>query len=108
MRVFNLTTITVCALSSLGLLSGATSGTGVAMSEGSILIDSSSVAGNATIFNGSTLETQSTSSQIHLNGGAQLRLASGSRGAVFSDHVDLQKGTPVSNLLRQEVGLGGA
>jgi len=93
MRFFNLTTITVCALSSLGLLSAATSGIGVAMSEGNILINSSSAAGNATIFNGSTLETQSASSQIHLNGGAQLRLASDSRGTVFNDHVDLQKGS---------------
>jgi len=93
MRLFNLTTITACALSSLGLLSAATSGIGVAMSEGNILINSSSAAGNATIFNGSTLETQSASSQIHLNGGAQLRLASDSRGTVFSDHVDLQKGS---------------
>jgi len=93
MRLLNLTTITVCALSSLGLLSAATSGIGVAMSEGNILINSSSAAGNATIFNGSTLETQSASSQIHLNGGAQLRLASDSRGTVFSDHVDLQKGS---------------
>jgi len=91
-------TITACAFSSLALLSAATSGTaassiGVAMSEGNILIDSSSAAGNATIFSGSTLETQSASSQVHLSGGAQLRLASDSRGIVFSDHVDLQKGS---------------
>jgi hypothetical protein len=93
MRFFSLTTVTVCALSSLGLLSAATSGIGVAMSQGSILIDSSSTAGNATIFNGSTLETQSATSQVHLSGGAQLRLASDSRGKVFSDHVDLQRGS---------------
>jgi len=93
MRLFNLTTITVCAFSSLGLLSAATSGIGVALSEGNLLIDSSSTAGNATIFNGSTLETQTASSQIHLSGGAQLRLASDSRVRVFSDHVDLQKGS---------------
>jgi len=91
--LFNLTTITVCAFSSLVLLSAATSGIGVALSEGNLLIDSSSTAGNATIFNGSTLETQTTSSQIHLSGGAQLRLASDSRVRVFSDHVDLQKGS---------------
>jgi len=93
MSVFNLTTITVCALSSLGLLSAVTPGIGVAMSEGSILINSSSAVGNATIFNGNTLETQTASSQVHLKGGAQLRLASDSRGTVFSDHVDLQKGS---------------
>jgi hypothetical protein len=93
MRLLNLKTVIVCAFSSLGLLSAATSGIGVAMSEGNILINNSSAAGNATIFDGSTLETQSTASQIRLNGGAQLRLASDSRGTVFSDHVDLQKGS---------------
>jgi len=93
MQLFNLKTVIVCGLSSLGLLSAATSGIGVAMSQGNILINSSSAAGNATIFNGSTLETMSTASQVRLNDGARLRLASDSRGTVFSDHVDLQKGS---------------
>jgi len=93
MRLFQLKTVIVCAISSVGLLSAATSGIGIAMSEGNILINSSSAAGNATVFDGSTLETQTASSQIHLNGGAQLRLASASRVTVFSDHVDLQKGS---------------
>jgi len=93
MRLYNLKTVIVCAFSSLGLLSAATSGIGVAMSEGNILVNNSSAAGNATIFDGSTLETHSAASQIRLNGGAQLRLASESRGTVFSDHVDLQKGS---------------
>jgi hypothetical protein len=93
MQLFNLKTVIVCGFSSLGLLSAATSGIGVAMSEGNILINSSSAAGNATIFNGSTLETLTAASQIRLNDGARLRFASDSRGTVFSDHVDLQKGS---------------
>ena len=94
MHLFNSKAVLVCALSSsLGLLSAATSGIGVAMSEGNIFIDSSSAVGNATIFNGSTLETQSAASQIRLNDGARLQLASDSRGKVYSDHVDLQKGS---------------
>jgi len=92
--MFNSRAVLICAFSStVGLLSAATSGIGVAMSEGTILINSSTAAGNATIFEGSTLETQSATSQVRLNGGAQLRLASGSRGTVFTDHVDLQKGS---------------
>jgi hypothetical protein len=63
------------------------------MSEGSILIDNSRAAGNATIFEGTILETRSAVSQVHLNGGAQLRLASDSRGTVYTDHVNLEKGT---------------
>jgi hypothetical protein len=93
MHLFNLKTVIVFAVSSLGLLAAATSGIGVAMSDGNILINSSSAAGNATIFNGSTLETQSAASQIRLNDGARLRLSSDSRGTVFTDHVDLQKGS---------------
>jgi hypothetical protein len=93
MRLFNIKTVMGFGFSSLGLLSAATSGIGVAMSEGNLLINSSSAAGNATIFNGSTLETMSTASQVRLNDGARLRLASDSRGTVFSDHVDLQKGS---------------
>lgn len=80
-------------LSSVGLMSAATPGIGVAMSQGNIFIDSSATAGNATVFSGSTLETQSAGSHVRLNDGAQLRLASDSRGKVFNDHVDLQKGS---------------
>jgi len=94
MRLFNAKMVIICTFScSLALLSAATTGIGIAMSEGNILINSSSAAGNATIFDGSTLETQASASQIRLNGGAQLRLASDSRGKVYIDHVDLQKGS---------------
>jgi len=87
------TVVALAFSSSLGLLSAATPGIGVAMSEGSVLINSSSAAGNATIFDGNTLETQSTASQVRLNGGARLRLASDSRGKIFTDHLELQKGS---------------
>jgi len=94
MDLFNPKIVIVFAfLASAGLMPAATPGIGIAMSQGNIFIDSSPTAGNATIFNGSTLETQSAGSQVRLNGGAQLRLASDSRGTVFSDHVDLQKGS---------------
>jgi hypothetical protein len=79
--------------SGVALLSASAPGIGIAMSQGNIFINSSATAGNATIFDGSTLETQSAVSQVHLNGGAQLRLASDSRGTVFNDHVNLQKGS---------------
>lgn len=94
MYPLNSKTFLVCAFSSaVGLLPAATPGIGIAMSEGNILINSSKAAGNATLFDGSTLETQSAASQVRLNGGARLRLASDSRGTVFSDHVDLQRGS---------------
>jgi hypothetical protein len=94
MDLINSKAVLVSALfSGVALMSAATPGIGVAISQGNIFIDSSATAGNATIFNGSTLETQSAGSQVRLNGGGQLRLASDSRGAVYSDHIDLQKGS---------------
>jgi hypothetical protein len=94
MRFFDSKVVLVCAFaSSFGLLSAATSSIGIAMSEGSILINNSKAAGNATVFEGSTIETQSAVSQVRLNGGAQLRLASDSRGMVFTDHVNLERGS---------------
>jgi len=94
MHLFNSKAVLVCAfLSSVGLVSAATPGIGIAMSEGNIIINSSASAGNATVFDGNTLETQSAGSQVRLNSGAQLRLASDSKGTVYSDHVDLQKGS---------------
>lgn len=71
----------------------ATSAIGVAMSEGTILINDTQTPGNATVFDGSTLQTQKAFSQVRLKDGAQLRLDSDSRGKVFSDHVDLQQGS---------------
>src|SRR6202042_2799459 len=73
--------------------SAATQAIGVATSEGNILVNDAQTPGNATIFNGSTLQTQRLSSQVRLKDGAQVRFDSDSRGKVFSDHVDLQQGT---------------
>src|SRR5262249_25726526 len=87
------TAVIISALSSVGFVSAATSGIGIAMSQGNIVINNSQTAGNATIFDGSTLETRSASSEIRLNGGAQLRLSTESRGTVYTDHVTLEKGS---------------
>ena len=75
------------------LASAATPAIGVAMSQGNISIDSASTAGNATLFQGSTLQTGKMASQIRLKDGAFLRLESGSRAQIFSDHANLQEGS---------------
>ncbi len=93
MRSLAIKAVLVCAISGLALVAAATSGIGVAMSEGSITINSSSSAGNATIFDGSSLQTGKAASQVRLNDGARFRLASDSAAKVFTDHVDLQRGS---------------
>lgn len=66
---------------------------GIAMSDGPILLDNARTAGNATIFDGSILETESAMAQVEIKGGARVRFAANSRGRLFSDHVDLEKGS---------------
>jgi hypothetical protein len=74
------------------MASASTPAIGVAMSEGTILVNDAQIPGNATVFSGTTLQTQRSSSQVRLKDGAQLRFESDSRGKIFNDHVDLQQG----------------
>jgi hypothetical protein len=63
------------------------------MSQGNILVNDARTAGNATLTDGSTLETSTATSQVRLNAGGQLNLSSSSRATIFADHVELQKGS---------------
>jgi len=83
----------VTAAFSFGMAAAATPAIGVALSEGNIVINESQTPGNATVFNGTRLQTQSASSQVRLKDGAQVRFDLDSRGTLFSDHVDLQQGS---------------
>jgi len=83
----------VTAAFSLGVASAATSAIGVALSEGTILVNDAQTPGNATVFNGTTLQTQQNSSQVRMKDGAQVRFDLDSKGKLFSDHVDLQQGS---------------
>src|SRR5277367_4885196 len=84
---------TALAIVSAGLslggpvVSAATQAIGVAMSDGTILVNDAQTPGNTTIFNGSTLQTKRAVSQVRLKDGAQVNFNSDSRGKVFSDHV---------------------
>lgn len=76
------------------LLSAATEPIGLAVSTGSILVNSASTDGNATVFEGSMLGSGSkASTQVRLNNGARVRLFLSSEGKLFSDHVDLISGS---------------
>jgi hypothetical protein len=83
----------VTAAFSFGMAVAATPAIGVALSEGTIVVNDAQTPGNATVFNGTTLQTQRTSSQVRLKDGAQVRFDLDSRGTLFSDHVDLQQGS---------------
>ena len=65
---------------------------GVASAKGSFRIDNATVAGNGTLLEGTTIETNRASSDVDLVGGVKMALGAGSRGRVYRDHLVLEKG----------------
>jgi hypothetical protein len=81
------------ALSGVSLCSAASAPIGIAMSDDPILLNGAKIPGNATIFDGSALETRTAESRVELTGGARVRFGPDSRGRLFRDYVDLDKGS---------------
>lgn len=65
---------------------------GIATANGDFRIDRTSVSGNATILDGSLIETSRAASELRLYEGIGMRLAGDSRGKVFRDRLVLERG----------------
>jgi hypothetical protein len=65
---------------------------GTAMTKGPFRVDNATVSGNATLFEGSILETATASSSVQLSSGARFLLGADSRGRLFGDRLVLEKG----------------
>jgi len=77
------------------MLSYAAAGTvsiGTVNARGDVRVDSYPIKGNATLFDGSVVETGQASADVRLNKGAEITMSTGSRGTLFSDHLVLQQG----------------
>jgi hypothetical protein len=61
---------------------------GVIRSSGDFQVDGSTVSGNATLFEGSTVQTAAAQSKIQLSSGAEILLEPNSRAQVYKDHVE--------------------
>jgi hypothetical protein len=75
-----------------GIVPAATSALGVATANGKFWLDHSQVSGNATVFDGSLIETGKDMSDVLLAGGLKVRLGAESRGQVFAGRLALQQG----------------
>jgi len=64
---------------------------GMTSAQSGMIVDNAAVAGNATVFDGSTIQTKGYS-RIQLNDGASLGLGAGSTVRVFANHLSLQSG----------------
>lgn len=87
----------------LTALSAATLGIGIATSEGTFQINNARTAGNATLFDGSTVETGASFSRLKLNNGTTVRVSSHARGIVFAKRLILEKGAIQVGGARYEV-----
>jgi hypothetical protein len=76
----------------LSLVSAATPAIGVALSSGSIMINNAKAEGNASIFDGNTIETGAAASRLQLKNGSSVQLSSETRGKIYQDRLVLEKG----------------
>jgi hypothetical protein len=65
---------------------------GTVVARGSFRVDDATVTGNATLFEGATVETRVSVSTLDLSSGTHLALWPESKGRVFGDHLVLEKG----------------
>ena len=85
-----LSSLAICA--ALGLHAASPS-IGFVAAKGSFQLDNSKVWSNATLFDGSIVETKAVPSQIHLSNGSDIQVAAQSRVRVFLGRTVLEKGT---------------
>jgi hypothetical protein len=97
--------LAIALAANLSVVSAAAPAIGVAMAKGALSVDSSWVAGNGTVFDGTTIETGRASSDVRLANGVRMTLGAGSRGKFYRDHVLLEKGQ--GELLSGEFMSGG-
>lgn len=84
--------LSLIVLASAASLAGAAATViGMASAQSGALLDSAKVSGNATVFEGSTLQSNGYS-RVHLNNGSRLDLAAGSKAQLFSNRVALEQG----------------
>lgn len=83
----------ICAVTSAVPVFAGSPAIGIAVSQGNFAVDNIKTPGNATIFDGNVLQTSAAPSQVRLKDGAQIRFAEDSRGKLYLDHVDLEKGS---------------
>jgi hypothetical protein len=79
-------------MSAVMLAYGAAPVIGTVVAQGSFRLDNATVTGNATLFEGATIETKSAASRMELSTGAKVSLGSESKAKFYGDHMILEKG----------------
>lgn len=77
----------------LGLVTAAPFSIGVAVTRGSFRVDEATVSANATLLEGTSVETGEAPASLLLTSGTHLALEAQSKGRIFGDHLLLEKGS---------------
>lgn len=65
---------------------------GTASVRGNMRVDGSTVQGDATVFNGTVVETDNASANLRMGHGIDVTMSKSSKGTAYSDHFVLQRG----------------
>lgn len=84
--------VAIVILSMLAFAEAGTVSIGTASARGDLRVDSYMVKGNATLFNGSVIETGQASADLRLSKGTEITMSASSRGTLYGDHLVLQQG----------------
>ena len=79
-------------MSVIMLASGAVPVIGTVVAKGTFRLDDATVTGNATLFEGATIETRIAASRMELATGARVSLGADSKAKFYGDHMILEKG----------------
>lgn len=104
MKLNSLRTVAIAAVLSGVSAFAATPTIGVASAFGSFAVNSAQVSGNSNIYDGSQVSTGKDSSQIFLQGGPSLMLATNTGATIYNDHLVLSQGAVrVDNMTKYDV-----
>ncbi len=71
---------------------GSSSSIGTVNARGDVRVDGSTIWGNATLFDGTAVQTEDANATLRLDNGAEVTLSINSRGVVYHDHLLLLQG----------------
>ena len=104
MKLIGLTTVGLAAILVATSALAATPAIGVASAYGSFTVNSAQVSGNSNIYDGSQINTGKSPSQIFLQGGSNMMLATNTGATLYNDHLVLSQGAVrVDNMDKYDV-----
>jgi len=83
---------TALLLCTLSYAAASTVAIGTASARGDMRVDRYTVNGNATLFDGSVVETGQATADLRLDKGVQITMSTKSRGTLYHDHLVLEQG----------------